>query len=832
MSAADDRMPRAPRVAAVLYVLAMAALAGLAAWPIYRGADFVVVAATAVALGVAIAFAATRWRWPGWATAAVTAGAFLVAGVGLAVPARRGDASQLPAALLDVLAGAVTGFKDLVTVDLPVGGYRNLLVPALAVFLVGTLVALLLSWRGAQVAILGALAALAMVWFGLLFGQAVTSAPVAVGPFVIPAPRELLVGALSLVLSLAWLAWLTGHERQQALRRAASTQGVRVSRKRTASEARRGLLAAGMVAVAVVAGGIAAPALAGDRGREVLRSGIGPELDIVRAEVPLSSYRAAFADERYDRVLFRVTAEEGPPPDRIRLAVMTAYDGRVFRVLDASSSVGEARFVRVPGVLDAGVGERSTLRIDIEGLEGIWLPTFGRLSQVAFGGTSAALLENGFYYSTTGSAAVETARGGVRPGDEYTVTAVVAPEPALSAITAPGAPEASVAAPESLSRWIAAQAAGADGAGLAALLERLRERGYLSHALSMSPDDPPAWVEALRGYAFQSSASGHSLARIDEMFHRLLAREAQVGAGGGSLVAAVGDDEQFAVAAALIARELGFPARVVLGARLNAVDGLPACDDGRCRAGDLAAWVEVQAATGEWVAADVTPQHSEPVASELLRQRDPENPTEVRPESAEEVVPPDPVQQESADDDAPDAPQVDLSALWAGLRIAGAAALALTVLFGPFLVVLGAKAWRRRRRREGADAAARIAGGWEEYVDSAVDHGLPAPGVRTRSEVAAAYQRPAAAGLAAVADRAVFSDAAIADAEAVEFWRIVDSERAGLAAGRPVWHRFAAALSLKSFTRSLTPRAGAMHPPAVRRTERRMRRPRGGAQPT
>src|SRR5690606_22283123 len=150
MSMGPERMPRAPRVIGALYVLAMAALAGLAAWPIYRSGDFVLVAAAAAILALAIAAAATRWRWPGWITALTAAAAFLVAGVVLAVPARRGDLVQVPAALRDVLAGAVTGFKDLVTVELPVGGYRNLLVPALLVFLVGTLAALLLSWRDAR----------------------------------------------------------------------------------------------------------------------------------------------------------------------------------------------------------------------------------------------------------------------------------------------------------------------------------------------------------------------------------------------------------------------------------------------------------------------------------------------------------------------------------------------------------------------------------------------------------------------------------------------------------------------------------------------------------
>ncbi|WP_396658409.1 transglutaminase domain-containing protein [Microbacterium sp.] len=835
MSMGPERMPRAPRVIGALYVLAMAALAGLAAWPIYRSGDFVLVTAAAAILALAVAAAATRWRWPGWITALTAAAAFLVAGVVLAVPARRGDLVQVPAALRDVLAGAVTGFKDLVTVELPVGGYRNLLVPALLVFLVGTLAALLLSWRDARAAVFGALAALAMVWFGLLFGQPAASAPLALGSVEVAAPRELIVGALSLILSLGWLAWLTGHERRQALRRTADAQGVRVTRRRTASELRRTLLAAGMVAVAVGAGAVAAPALGADRGREVLRSGIGPQVEIARAQVPLAGYRAAFADDRHDEVLFRVSVEEGPVPDRIRLAVMTAYDGELFRVLDPAAGVSDARFVRVPGALDAGAGERSVLRIDIDRLEGIWLPTFGRLAQVGFTGASAAQLEDGFYYSAASGAAVETARGGLRPGDTYVVTAVVPPAPALAAISAPGVPEASVPAPDSLVRWIAAQDAGTDGAGLAELLSRLRSRGYLSHALSMSADDPPAWADALAGYVFEPSASGHSLARIEEMFSRLLARQAQVADSGGSLVAAVGDDEQFAVAAALIARELGFPARVVLGLRLEAAAGLPACDEGACRAGDLAAWVEVQATSGEWVAADVTPQHSEPLASELLRRRDPENPTEVRPETVQEVVPPDPVRQESADDDEAEAPRADLSALWAGLRIAGAAVLALTVVLGPFLTVIGAKAWRRRARRQDPDAVARIAGGWEEYVDTAVDHGLTGPGARTRTELAAAHGRPGVATLAAGADRAVFSDLVPADAEAAEFWRIVDAERAGLAAAQPVWRRLAAAVSLKSFTRSPAPRAGVKRAGTTRSTERRMRRrghPRGDAQAT
>ncbi len=156
------------------------------------------------------------------------------------------------------------------------------------------------------------------------------------------------------------------------------------------------------------------------------------------------------------------------------------------------------------------------------------------------------------------------------------------------------------------------------------------------------------------GYQLQPSASGHSLARIDRMFERLLDREDDPRAEAtGNYVAAVGDDEQFAVATALIARELGFPARVVVGARLETADAtLSTCDAGECRPRDLTAWTEVQGTDGQWATIDVTPQWEQSPSLEVTQQQDPENVTEVRPDTVEEVVPPEPVQEDDSRDDA------------------------------------------------------------------------------------------------------------------------------------------------------------------------------------
>jgi hypothetical protein len=836
-AASPRHAPRIPvrTVIGTLYVLAMAALAALAAWPVYRAGDYIVLVTVATLLGAAIAVASALLAWRAWLTVVVTSGAFLVTGVLLAVPARRGDLAQLPETLLDVVTGVVLGWKDLITVDLPVGSYRNLLVPALVVFLVGTLVALRLSWHRARVAMAGAGVALAMTFFGLVFGRPTTSQPLVLGPVLIPAPMEMLIGALALVLSIGWLAWLALDERRRALRRAADTSGVRVSRRRSASDVRRVVLAGGMLVIAVLVAGLAAPALAAGQSRDVLRSSVGPDIDIARAQTPLSTYRSGFADPRYSEVLFRVDAVRGALPDRVRLATLTSYDGSVFHALDPAAQDAQARYVRVPSRLEAGAGAESSAKITVEGLSGIWLPTFGEVEQISFAGGSAARLQDGFYYNADSAAGVETARGGLRSGDSYTVTAVTPQVQALGEISAPGIARTEVKPPESLVNWVKKQDAGSDGAGLAELITRLRERGYLSHALSVSKEEPPTWVTDLAGYSFQPSASGHSLARVDALFRQLLERESEVeGDGGkGSLVAAIGDDEQFAAAGALLAEHLGFPARVVLGARLSAdEEGLPTCVDGACRAGDLTAWIEVKSASGDWVAVDVTPQHTESVDTEVRRQRDPENPTDVRPEAAREVVPPNPVQQDSLRDEPQSAAGPDLTVLWTSVRIAASALLVLALILGPFLVVVAAKAWRRRARRDDADASVRVVGGWEEYVDVAVDHGLPAPRAQTRSELASAYARPAAISLAEAADRAVFSDGRLSADDADAFWRIVDAERRALGDGRSLWRRVLAAVSLKSFTRSLAPRTGRSRTTTARRSERRRRRPTGDAAST
>lgn len=130
----------------------------------------------------------------------------------------------------------------------------------------------------------------------------------------------------------------------------------------------------------------------------------------------------------------------------------------------------------------------------------------------------------------------------------------------------------------------------------------------------------------------------------------------------------------------------------------------------------------------------------------------------------------------------------------------------LLVLGGPFLLVAGARFFRRRSRRLQADPAQKVAGGWDEYVDAAIDAGRARPASRTRRELAALYGTPSGTVLADGADEAVFSPRPPSAEEADAFWRIVDEERRGFAGGQGFWRKLATALSLRSFVRFAAPR--------------------------
>lgn len=779
-------------IGGLIYAAVMIVLAAVTAWPIYADLGYVMVVATSVFAAVAIMVVAHRLVWPMAVTAIWTLGALLVVGMTAAVPLWR-DGPLRGSALF--FSGLVTSWKDLVTVDVPVGNYRNLLVPVVVVFLVGTVVGLGLAWSRTRVHLGAALVFIGMLWFGLAFGTDHVSGTWQWRGLTLAPAREAIVGLVALAASLAWLVWRARIVRTEALRNAARVSGVKLVRPHALTVMRATTLGIALVVGAVVISLVVAPIVMSGSDRRVLRSGVEPVRELAKELTPLELYRSAFSNDNYSRVLFTVSSS-GAMPDRVRLATLDEYDGETFGTSGTS-------YRRLPSRRDAGLGEQATVTVTSATTGSVWLPSVGSVESVRFIGNRASELADAFYYDPDSGATVDTIAGGLKDGDGYIAEVALPESVPVSELSSPGhSPRYHL--PDSMLRWLKTQNQDSSGAGLAELAKRLTSRGYLSHALTLS-DPTPAWVSDLgRSYEFRSSTAGHSVSRLNDLFQALLDRQNATDAGPDSpaLVGGVGDDEQFAVAVALIADQLGFPSRVVVGARLSGdQDGIPLCTDGQCRGKNLSAWVEVQGADGRWAAVDATPQHLLNPDQKRERRRDPQNRTQVLPPRASEVDPPDTSGPPGTASDPPSG--LSLGWLWAILRVAGIGLLAVLLLAGPFLTILIAKGLRRRHRRRRADPVAKIVGGWEEFVDAQADQGVIVAERTTRTEMATEFDDETALDLAAEADRAVFSGVPISAVEADNFWNQVETERQRTARRGNVKQRVKAALSLSSFFRGV-----------------------------
>ena len=461
-----------------------------------------------------------------------------------------------------------------------------------------------------------------------------------------------------------------------------------------------------------------------------------------------------------------------PAGAKLRIAALDSYDGVVYSVGSSESTSPSGAFTLVPYTFDqSGVtGEPVSVDITIAGYSGVWLPTVGQLESITFAGSDAARLRGSFYYNDNGGTAAVI--GGVGEGDRYRLTAVIPASPADTELSTlePGVADMPNLGPipdelaVALARWVGA--ASGPGDRLAAAITGLRAEGYVSHGVGVEP----------------LSRSGHSANRITELL---------------TDPRMIGDDEQYAVTAALAARELGFPARVVMG---FAPEGDGVLSD--VTGANIAAWVEVDTRQFGWVAIDPTPEPRE------IPDAVPEVPTTVaRPQTP--VQPPEDVQATPDDQLPPDTEQQDpttadpfLAALLVSLRITGWTLVALAVLAAPFMAIAATKIRRRRARRRAGTPGERIHGGWTEFQDAVADHGLTAPVASTRQEFAAVLPGATAEMLAAAADRASFAPNAPDSTDADWVWGTVDELLTMLDSGLTRRQRFAAAVSLRSLRRA------------------------------
>lgn len=817
MSAARGR-PRVPAEARdpgrtlvpVLAIALLTALSVAAFWPVHRDASFLRMTGTTLPVGTLVAVAGARLRWGSAVVAGAVVVAFLALGVPLAVPSRAVDGWRPTLdGLGELVEGASLGIVRLLTIALPVGDYQALLVPAFALVLLGSTIGVTVALRSRRPE-LAVIPSLVILVLGAALGPDRSQ-----GPDAPDASGLLLPLALAwLATALLWIARCRWRRRHRAVRRLGRQSGIPVesAADRRRSGTRAGISAAVVLAVALVAGVAATAAAPPEASRTGLRSAVEQPFD-PRAQVsPLSSFRTYWKAPTADETLLTVAGL--PAGGRVRLAALDTYDGVVYGTGGARGSVDASRtgqasgtFARVPYRLDqTGVpGDRVTLDVVIDAYRGVWLPGAGRLERIGFARDDGRLADSFYYDDATATGAVI---GGLAAGDAYELEAVVASTPPLESLAderpgdavAPrptGVPdavearvEASTAAPDGATAGGTDAGVGtsaAPGARLVAAISALRADGYVSHGVGDAP----------------FSRSGHSAERIADL---LTTRPM------------LGDAEQYAVAAALLADDIGFPVRVVMGfapgeAAVREAGGAPVA----VRGSDVTAWIEVDTASSGWVAVDPNPPVRD-VPDAL-----PDEPTEVaRPQT---VLPP-PVEEQAEPEDRtpPDAsrddrPEADpaLQAVLAAVRVAGWSLLALGLAASPFLAVVGAKVRRRRRRRRAPDARARVGGAWDEFRDGATDRGLVPPVAATRREVARLAGVGGARGLADVADESAFAPGDVPDPLADAAWRRVDELAARMDAGRTRRQRLRALVSLASLR-------GARGIPGARAARRRPRR--------
>jgi transglutaminase-like putative cysteine protease len=792
-------VPRGGRAVVDVLVLAGAVLAALTPLlPVYGGSVLLAPVLGGVLLGAGVAVLSAWARWSAPVTTAVLLVVTVVLGGPLATPDQTvGGVVPTLASIVSVVRGAALGWKDVLTLQPPLGGSGWLLVPPYLLAVVGTAVAVRLALGSGRAAPAAALLPPVVLAGAVLLGAHTTVAPVAVGTVVA-------------VVLLVWASWRSGRLRT-----------------------RRPVALVLLVALAGGAGVAAGTAVESGRDRYVLRDALVPPFDPRDYASPLSAFRKYVKD---DDTVELFTVQGLPAGARVRLATFDRFDGVVWNVAGDGSSRASGEFRRVGEVVSEQAaeeadaveasgtgGERVEVRVQVDGLTGVWLPTVGDAVSVRFDDTEA---QSRLRFNDATGAAVLT--GGLDDGLTYSLDAVVPAEPddeqlGSAAGSALDLPEPQ-AVPDAVSTAAgdAAREAETPAQVARALEQALSERGFFSHGRADQGDYP--------------SLSGHGADRVATLL-------------GGDLM--VGDDEQYASAMALMAREMGLPARVVMGFVPGEDDEDPAAAPDApadpdapvvVTGADVHAWVEIAFEGHGWVTFDPTPPESQtPQDEQETSQADPE------PQVAQPPPPPaDPVDPPSDDTDQPqtqDGEDEAALALWQRVALGVAAGSGLLlVLLAPFLVIAGLKARRRRRRRRDPVPVNRVVGGWQEVLDLATDLRRDVDPVATRREGARALDRAfttppvpdegrrrrrraprapvaptpagAEAGAAVVAlahraDAAVFGAAAPTTADAREYWADVDRTLASMRAATPRKERWRGRVATRSLRRAERRRAAA-----------------------
>ncbi|MGA2837726.1 MAG: transglutaminase-like domain-containing protein [Acidimicrobiales bacterium] len=714
----------------------------------YGGFEYLLVGLVGLVVGGGVVLAGMRLRQPLILIAAELLVAYLLVGSVLVIR-NGGSGSSVPgpsnlAALARV---TVSGWNGLLSTAPVVGDTGNLLaIPFLCAMAAGA--ACMGLAKRLKTAWLAVIPLIVLLAIGILFGTSAT-------------PSQLASGGLLALIILAWLAYRTRAHRVQGIGSASS----------------RGPLRSGAVlGIACVVGLVVAPSLPGSSAhvRYVLRDHVDIPFNPLNYPSPLSAYRLYVLPKSQGGLkttqLFRVTG--APSGSLLRIATLDAYNGIVMNVAagaQGSSASGNFETVGSPVSqvpCDAQAQCRSA-KITVTDLHfaNVWLPDVGTVRAIRFTGAQAQAQRNSFRYNTSTDDAVLTSE--LAPGDSYTLTADVPTDPPNDKVAQAQPSQVALPSPTNVPGDVHQQAlalttgASSGFAKAEGLQQKLATLGAYSDGTGSQP----------------ASLPGHGAFRIQQFL---------------SLPQPVGDAEQYATAMDLMAQNLGLPARLVLGAKLQPGTTV-------VTGGDITAWVEIKFAGVGWYPFFPTPPTDAKVRAT------PPPPSSSSSNQAQNPNPPAPndgngsvdtnAQTKSVHHSTP--PSAAVQILEDVLKVVGVLAVVALVLLGPFLLIVWAKARRRNRRRTAARPSDRVSGGWMEFIDHAIDRGETVPPIATRNEVAA-VMGPSAVALAERADRNVFGPAEPDEDEAVAFWTLVDDSLSEMHQSMTKWDRLKLRVNPKS----------------------------------
>jgi hypothetical protein len=214
----------------------------------------------------------------------------------------------------------------------------------------------------------------------------------------------------------------------------------------------------------------------------------------------------------------------------------------------------------------------------------------------------------------------------------------------------------------------------------------------------------------------------------------------------------------------------------------------------------MTAWIEVELDGKGWVAVDVTPDRNRLLTQETTKPKpQPQPDVPVPPQTKIDLTPPLAAPADEVTDDKDDPSTDDSGGLLRTIVLVSAVVgIPLALILIPVVAIVSAKARRRRRRQNAADPAVRIAGGWDEVVDRALDRGADLDRNGTRTEVATDLGGGTVGLLARGADAASFSAEESTEDDAATFWTAVHDVNRASRSSLGLWRRMRAAVSLRA----------------------------------